>query len=48
VGRKPKRLPFELVKLVGEMYQAGANRYCNMQLFNARPLEDVLADINEF
>ena len=45
---KPERLPERLVELVGEMYQAGADRYTGRNLFKRRPLEEVMSDLGEY
>lgn len=42
---EPKKLPEELVNLVGEAYQAGANLYTGKEFFRTRPLDVVLGSI---
>ena len=43
--RQPQPLPLELLKLVGEMYTAGANTYIGKEIFEARDLGTVLDEI---
>jgi len=45
---QPNHLPEELVELVGEMYMACSDRYTGLNLFNIRPLEQVMEDIRPY
>ena len=41
-GLTPVKLPSDFVSLVGEMYAATANLYCQRRFFDVRPLADVM------
>ncbi len=42
---QPQHLDSRLVALVGEMYQAGSDRYTGLNVFKVRPLEKVMEDL---
>ncbi len=45
---KPVHLPERLIVLVSQMYQAGANKYCEKKIFDVPDLEAVMKGLEEF
>ena len=45
---QPKHLEPRLVELVGEMYQSAADRWTGLNLFNVRPLEQVMDELRPY
>ncbi|MEK6871770.1 MAG: phosphoribosylaminoimidazolesuccinocarboxamide synthase [Nanoarchaeota archaeon] len=45
---QPQKLDPQLIKLVGEMYAAAAEKYTGLPLFGVRSLEEVMQDLEPF